>query len=111
MKHIIITEKKSTDVKVNLEDIYYITTIKDKPRVLKIVMEDKVYETYGSLKHIEKLANLNFCRCHRQYLVNLFHIKALDKGANKIIFKNKKIEPIVYSRRQLRNLEISWKKF
>ncbi|MGQ7396096.1 LytTR family transcriptional regulator DNA-binding domain-containing protein [Streptococcus suis] len=107
MNHLIVREHKSL-FKVMFQDIFYISTDQENPRILNIVTSDHVYRKYGSLKDIEIEAFLTFTRCHRKFLVNLEKVLFIDKQNRKLIFKNKNIRSIECSRRNFKKVEQIW---
>ncbi|SES15248.1 LytR/AlgR family response regulator transcription factor [Streptococcus gallolyticus] len=107
MDYIIVTQNKVT-LKIKLGDIFYIGTA-DKPHVLKIVTEDDCYEIYGKLKEIQAQASTIFTRCHKKYLVNLTHVKGINKEEQEIVFTTSKVDSIKCSRRCLKEVMQIWK--
>lgn len=108
MDYIMVTQGKVTQ-KIKLKDIYYISTVVDKPHMLKIVTKNNCYEIYGKLKDIQAIAPHIFTRCHKQYLVNLFHVKGINKESQQIIFITSCIDNIKCSRRCLKTVMQTWK--
>ena len=109
MDYIMVTKGKLS-LKVKLIDIYYVSTVANKPHVLKVVTENDCYEIYGNLKDIQALAPHIFTRCHKQYLVNLFHVKGINKESQQIIFITSCIDSIKCSRRCLKDVIQTWGK-
>lgn len=107
MDYIMVT-KGRLSLKVKLIDIYYVSTVANKPHVLKVVTENDCYEIYGKLKDIQAIAPHIFTRCHKQYLVNLFHVKGINKGNQQIVFINSKVKSIKCSRRCLKEVIQTW---
>ncbi|WP_167554188.1 LytR/AlgR family response regulator transcription factor [Streptococcus equinus] len=108
MDYIMVTQGKVIQ-KIKLKDIYYISTVVDKPHMLKIVTKNNCYEIYGKLKDIQAIAPRVLMRCHRQYLVNLFNVKGINKGNQQIIFITTSVDSIKCSRRCLKTVMQTWK--
>ena len=68
-----------------------------------------IYEIYGKLKDIQAIAPHIFTRCHKQYLVNLFNVKGINKGNQQIIFITTSVDSIKCSRRCLKTVMQTWK--
>lgn len=63
-------------VRVNLEDIYYISALKD---YFSVHVKDKRYIVHGTMKHIESRLPLDkFMRVHRSFIVRLDRIEAIE---------------------------------
>lgn len=63
-------------VRVNLEDIYFISALKDYTAVH---LKDRRYIVHGTMKHIEsRLPADRFMRIHRSFIVRLDRIAAID---------------------------------
>ncbi|UOQ83745.1 LytR/AlgR family response regulator transcription factor [Gracilibacillus salinarum] len=71
---------------VHYTDIYYFET---SPNVHKIGLHEKngYYEFYAKLKDLEEL-HPSFFRCHKSYVINLQHIKTINKKERKLIMAN-----------------------
>lgn len=84
-----------------LDDIYYFET---SHTIHKILLYEKngCYEYYGKLKEIEKIDD-RFCRCHKSYVVNLQHIKEINKKDHTVTMSNGAVCQI--SHRNLRSLQ------
>ena len=68
---------------------------------LHIHTAEKSYECVGKISVEEqKLSSYNFVRCHQSYLVNMTHIKSIEK--NKIILSNG--QQIIISRKMKNNV-------
>lgn len=69
-----------------LDDIYYFET---SHIIHKIMLYEKngCYEYYGKLKEIEKIDD-RFFRCHKSYVINLQHVKEINKKERIVIMKN-----------------------
>ncbi|SDZ68253.1 two-component system, AgrA family, response regulator AgrA [Evansella caseinilytica] len=74
---------------INLDDIYYLET---SAQVHKIGLHEKngCYEFYGKLKELENLDE-RFYRCHKSYIVNLQHVKYIDKKNRKLTMANDEV--------------------
>lgn len=107
----IIAKKDRLTRKLHLSEIFYIGTKDETPRILQFVTDEGVYEAYGRIKEFESGIGLTFMRCHRKYLVNLRHIKAIDGENRQIIFDSEKVSSITCSRRSLSEVTKVWKNF
>lgn len=107
MDYIMVT-KDGLTLKIKVTDIYYIGTVVDRPHVLKIVTEESSYEIYGKLKDMFAQASHILTRCHKKYLVNLAHVKGINKKNQQIIFENSKVDNIECSRRCLKEVIQTW---
>lgn len=75
---ILVTDNKRVISKIYLSQLRYIEVV---DHILKFHLEDKVIESYDSLKKYETLlVPHNFALCNRCYLVNLHHVVAIDKN-------------------------------
>lgn len=76
------------NVKINYADILFVEGLKD---YVKIYTTDGKYVlTLMSLIKLENsLAHKGFCRIHRSYIVNLAHIKSIQK--NKVLIVDKRL--------------------
>lgn len=104
----IIAKKDNVPTKVRILDIFYISTVPEKPRVIQLVTEDGVYERYGKIKDYEVSAALFLTKCHRKYLVNLKHVRAIDIDHRRLIFETDSIDPIECSRRNFVEVMSKW---
>ena len=105
----IIAKKEALTVKIQFSEILYIGTIPERPRVLRFITDNGVYEAYGKIKDFEVSLGLIFKRCHRKYLVNLKRVKAIDTETRQIIFDNSEVASIECSRRSLTDVLKEWK--
>ena len=65
--------------RVDFEDIYY---IESRQRIAVMYVGSKVFEFYAKLGDIFKsLPQDLFVRCHQSYIVNMNHVRTLDKSA------------------------------
>lgn len=63
-------------VRVALEDVYYISALKD---YFSVHVKDKRYIVHGTMKHIEsRLPTDKFMRIHRSFIVRLDKVEAID---------------------------------
>lgn len=84
----IFVKAEYENIKLNLSDILYIEGLKDYVKIH--VSNGKFILTLNSLKKFEEsLLENNFFRIHRSYIVNLKHIKSIQK--NKVIISEKRI--------------------
>lgn len=76
------------NVKLNFEDILYIEGLKD---YVKIYTTDQKYTlTLISLIKLENLlSSKGFARIHRSYIINIKHVKSIQK--NKVVIAEKRI--------------------
>ncbi|MBC5840091.1 MAG: LytTR family DNA-binding domain-containing protein [Flavobacteriaceae bacterium] len=76
------------NVKLNFEDILYIEGLKD---YVKIYTTDNKYTlTLISLIKLENLlSSKGFARVHRSYIINIKHVKSIQK--NKVIINDKRL--------------------
>lgn len=65
-------------ININLDDIYYFETAVQSHK-LSLHEKNGYYEFYGKLKDLENLDE-RFFRCHKSFIVNLQHIKEVDKN-------------------------------
>ena len=66
-------------IQVKLDSIYYIEV---NGREIIYHTETQEIRTYGKLKDLEEeFASHGFVRCHHAYLINLKHIKSVDKDS------------------------------
>ena len=85
----IYVKSEYKQVKINLSEIQYIEGLKD---YVKIYIKNRLNPilTILSLKILEeKLANNNFMRVHRSFIVNLAHIESIERS--QIIINNQRI--------------------
>ncbi|MDE6314677.1 MAG: LytTR family transcriptional regulator [Lachnospiraceae bacterium] len=64
------------EVKITLEEIYFIEQTRKG-----FVVNGEVYPicTVKSLEELESLFNWGFCRCHKEYIVNLAYVKEIEE--------------------------------
>ena len=76
------------NVKLNFEDILYIEGLKD---YVKIYTTDNKYTlTLISLIKLENLlSSKSFARIHRSYIINIKHVKSIQK--NKVVINDKRL--------------------
>lgn len=73
---VIMVNIKGGMVRINLANIYYIES-QGHTLVLHTILGN--YETSGKMKEMdEKLANMNFCRGNKGYLINLQHVDRIQ---------------------------------
>lgn len=82
----------SHNVFVPINDIYCIRSSNYKHKLL-ILLNQSVYECYGTLKEISKKLNDSFFLCHKSCIVNLQYISEIDKNNLSIKLKNGQICP------------------
>lgn len=63
-------------IRINLEDIYYLESVKDYVRIVTKTKRYLVYKTLTAFS--EELSERNFMRVHRSYGVSLDKVKAID---------------------------------
>ncbi|MBE0391681.1 MULTISPECIES: LytTR family DNA-binding domain-containing protein [unclassified Flavobacterium] len=76
------------NVKLNFADILYIEGLKDYVKIYTV--DNKYILTLISLIKLEtQLSNKGFARIHRSYIINIKHVKSIQK--NKVIIAEKRI--------------------
>ena len=74
----IMVSMKGGTVRINIANIYYIES-QGHTLILHTILGD--YETTGTMKEMEeKLADMNFCRGNKGYLINLAHVDGITDG-------------------------------
>lgn len=86
---------------IAIQDIYYFET-SAIPHKLMLYEKNGYYEFYGRLKDFES-SNTTFYRCHKSFLINLQHVKELDKKKRTVTMLNGAI--CVISFRAFRELQ------
>lgn len=82
----IFVKSEYESIKINLEDIRYIESLKDYLKIY--TTQPKPILTLSSLKSFEeKLGNLNFVRVHKSFIVSINHIYSVQR--NRIIIDDK----------------------
>ncbi len=82
----IFVKSEYENIKINCEQITYIQGLKDYIKIYTSE-SDKAILTLSNFKEIlSKLPDSDFLRTHRSYIVNILHIKALQK--TKIVLKD-----------------------
>lgn len=71
---------------IAIQDIYYFET-SVIPHKLMLYEKNGFYEFYGRLKDFESL-NTTLYRCHKSFLINLQHVKELDKKKRTVTMLN-----------------------
>lgn len=92
---------------INYEDIYYFET---SAQTHKIILHklNGYYEFYGRLKEFTTLDE-RFFQCHKSYIINLHHIKYIDKQKREVTMVN---DAICYvSLRKIKELQARVVKF
>ena len=75
---VITVNIKGGAVRINIANIYYIES-QGHTLILHTILGD--YETTGTMKEMEeKLADMNFCRGNKGYLINLAHVDGITDG-------------------------------
>lgn len=83
-----LTIKNSSNIIfVPLTDIIFIERLNRKSVIHTI---NKQYETYESLFNLSQQLDINFCRCHKSYIVNVDYLEIIEQIGQKYIghFKN-----------------------
>lgn len=70
-------QTKTWSRNVKVRDIYYCEVINRK---IYLHTKSGVIEYYGRLKETEKQLGSSFIKCHRSYLVNLYHLREYNDG-------------------------------
>lgn len=87
-KTVISIKSGSTYFNINVKDIVFIETMKEKNKI-KIHMVDSFIEYHGTLRDILKeLDPTIFLQCHKSYVANINHIKQVDKIERVILTDN-----------------------
>ena len=75
----ILILKENEAIRLSVDDIFYIEIMNHQ---LIYHTSSGIYETRGKLKEKEEqLQAFGFSRCNNSYLVNLLHVKQIDKGS------------------------------
>jgi DNA-binding LytR/AlgR family response regulator len=86
-RKIILEDKENGRISVNLKEILYIESNKHYV-IYHLAKYDRTVQLRDNIGELEKrLAEFDFVRIHKKYLVNLSHIFNVDKGNDEIIFK------------------------
>lgn len=72
--------ERDSIILLDIEDIYYIETIRKKT---VIYTKNKGYETRETLSSFEEKLNQDFIRCHKSYLVNYKKISKIEPMFNR----------------------------
>ncbi|MBP2099620.1 two-component system response regulator AgrA [Enterococcus rivorum] len=96
-------------IKLSLNKLLYISTVKKKEHLLCFVTQNETYYCKGSLKDYEKKSYPSLFRCHRSVIVNLQVIKEIDRTKKRIYFTDEKENNCIVSRRKLSELIVQWK--
>lgn len=94
--------KIGSQVRVFLVDEIIFFETSTIPHKLILYTENSVIELYGKINEIETLSP-SFFRTHKSYVVNLNHIKEVNKKERELIMNNQEI--VLVSVRQLKQLE------
>lgn len=86
-----VYQTKTSIVRLYFRDIYFFSTVYDH-RIL-LTAKDQVREFQGNLKDIEK-CDPRLCRIHQSFIVNLQHIKSIDKSSREVILTKGERLPI-----------------
>lgn len=79
-----------------LKDILYFTT-SFTPHQLSVHMTSDIYSVRGDIKNLEKQLDERFLRCEKSYLVNLDHIRYIEKNKHLITLDNQSQIPVSQS--------------
>ena len=71
---------------INMTDIYFFET-STQPHKLNLYERNGYHTFYGTLKELDHLDD-NFFRCHKSYLINLDHVKELNKKERYALMTN-----------------------
>lgn len=105
----IIIETDQRMIRVVLEELLYITTVKNQDHVLQFITKNKTYYSRGVLKNYINKNYPTLFRCHRSTIVNLQAIREINKSEKKIYFINDE-KNCHFSKRKGASLSIQWKK-
>lgn len=67
-------------------EIIYVESFRNKVTIHEVQRTIESYSTIGNLA--DQLAAFGFFRCHKSYLINLRHIRALDTQRNQVLMSN-----------------------
>lgn len=89
---------------INYDDIYYLET---SPQTHKIILHqvNGFYEFYGRLKEFSDIDE-RFFQCHKSYIVNIQHIKYIDREKREVKMANGKT--CIVSFRKMRELQLKY---
>ncbi|WP_153732825.1 LytR/AlgR family response regulator transcription factor [Sporosarcina obsidiansis] len=71
---------------IHLQDIYYLET-STVPHKITLYEKNGFYEFYGRLKDFEAIST-SFYRCHKSFLINLRHVREVDKKKRIVMMPN-----------------------
>lgn len=102
---IIKVEKKV--IRVFLDDLFYITTVRNQEHFLYFVTKNEAYYSRGVLKKYTEKEYPTLFRCHRSTIVNLQAINEINKHDKKIHFIHNQ-ESCHFSKRKRKELINRW---
>lgn len=70
-KNIIVQHKNGVYILPPKSVLY----VESKGRILEIVTDNEVFETYDKIDHFYVQLDKRFLRCHKSYLINMNHVK------------------------------------
>lgn len=104
----IIIDIGMSSIGLSLNELFYITTVKNQDHLLCFITDNENYYSRGILKNYEDQSSSLF-RCHRSTIVNLQTIREIDRAEKKIYFTSEKEKSCIFSRRKLSSLTSQWK--
>lgn len=69
------------------QEIYYVETVKNTHKIC-LHLHSAIYHVPDSLSSLQARLGTDFIQCHKAYLVNIRHIKALDSVNRRILLDN-----------------------
>ncbi|NLL76976.1 MAG: response regulator transcription factor [Clostridiales bacterium] len=80
-------------ISIKLSDIYCIETSAEAHKI-RIYKRNGYTELFYSLKNIVKLLDESFFQCHKSCIINLTHVKEVNKKKCLVILENGKVCPV-----------------
>ena len=76
---IISIKTKTNIITIPKKDVIFLKSEPENPHYIKIIGKDFIYSFHGTLSNIIKQLGKSFNRCEKSYIVNMAHIKKIDK--------------------------------
>ena len=110
-----VIENKAHEVFIIMQEKQAVRLYKDEIYYFEVQAHYVIaHTTHGDYRYKEKLQNIevtlpqpNFCRCHRSYLINLRHVRVINR--DKVQLSNMMCVPI--SRNSWRTLNVCFAEF